>query len=426
MLSQEENRRLTQVGKGTPMGEVLRRHWHPIAGIDELDKNPIKPVRIMGEDLVLFKDLSGNYGLVDRRCPHRNADLSYGVVEDNGIRCTYHGWCFDRGGECVEMPYQDQVAPNSAMKSKIHLSTYQILPKAGMLWAYMGPSPAPCLPDWEAFHWDNGFVQVVFSDIPCNWLQTQENSIDPIHFEWTHENWSRRLANSDKGYSPKHTKLAFEEFDHGLIYKRITEATDEKNPLWTIGRVCLWPNGFFLGDHFEWRVPVDDENTLSVLWSFFRVPKESEPYKQEKIPSWWAPIYDKDGRWITTHVLNQDIVAWVGQGKITDRSKENLALSDGGIVMLRRQLQKDIVAVQEGRDPKGIIRDEQTNVKIKLPSDSRDIFLNGLTRAEYDAHPKWSKSFRQFIFHTGQPREVREAYEKAAGIKMIEDGLIDL
>ena len=109
MLSEDKNRQLTQVGPGTPMGEVLRRHWHPIAGIDELERNAVKPVRLMGEDLVLFKDLSGQYGLVDRQCAHRRADLSYGFVEDNGIRCHYHGWQYDAHGQCVAQPYEEQV-----------------------------------------------------------------------------------------------------------------------------------------------------------------------------------------------------------------------------------------------------------------------------------------------------------------------------
>jgi len=329
VLSEEKSRQLTQVGPGTPMGEVLRRHWHPVAGIDDLERNPVKPVRLMGEDLVLFKDLGGRYGLVDRHCAHRRADLSYGFVEANGIRCNYHGWQYDANGACVAQPFEEQVDPAARLRCKVRLKAYAVLPKAGLLWAYMGPAPAPELPDWEAFHWPNGFVQAVFADVPCNWLQTQENSIDPVHFEWMHANWSRRLrdaAGTEGGYAPTHLQLAFEEFEHGFLYKRITEDTDERHPLWTIGRVCLWPNGFFLGDHFEWRVPVDDENTLSVTWSFIRVPREAEPFVQTSIPTWHSPIRDAaTGRWITSHVINQDIVAWVGQGRIADRTRRTSA-----------------------------------------------------------------------------------------------------
>jgi len=420
VLSEEKNTQLTQVGAGTPMGEVLRRHWHPIAGIDELERNPIKPVRLMGEDLVLFKDLGGHYGLVDRRCAHRRADLSYGFVEANGIRCNYHGWQYDATGACVAQPFEEQVDPAARRKCKVRLKAYEVRPKAGLLWAYLGPAPAPELPDWEAFHWPNGFVQAVFAEVPCNWLQTQENSIDPVHFEWMHANWSRRLrdaAETEGGYAPTHLKLAFEEFEHGFLYKRITQDTDERHPLWTIGRVCLWPNGFFLGDHFEWRVPVDDENTLSVTWSFIRVPQEAEPFVQSSIPTWYSPIRDTaTGRWITSHVINQDIVAWVGQGRIADRTQENLGASDRGIAMLRRRLFEDIDAVRAGKDPKGVLRDPAANRQRVLPSDSRDFFRDGLPLEAYRRHPKWNRLLTHFIFHAEQPEWVQKAHAAAIGV----------
>ena len=408
------------------MGEVLRRHWHPIAGVDELDRQAIKPVRLLGEDLVLFKDLSGRYGLTDRHCAHRRADLSYGMVEANGIRCNYHGWQYDTAGQCVAAPFEDQVDPQCRLRQKVRLKAYPVQARAGLLWAYLGPLPAPGLPDWEPFHWNNGFVQAVFADVPCNWLQTQENSIDPVHFEWMHANWSRRLRGHTGGYAPTHLQLAFEEFEHGFVYKRISEDTDERHPLWTIGRVCLWPNGFFLGDHFEWRVPVDDEHTLSVTWSFIRVPREAEPFVQTTIPTWQAPVRDAQGRWITSHVINQDIVAWAGQGRIADRSQENLGASDRGIALLRRQLLSDIEAVQAGRDPKGVLRDPARNQRVFLPSDSRDFFLNGLSLADYLQHPKWARLLRHFIFHAGQPDWVQQAHREATGVAIEPMDVLDL
>ncbi len=426
MLSAEKNQQLTRVGPGTPMGEVLRRHWHPVAGIDELERNPVKALRLMGEDLVLYKDLSGQYGLVERQCAHRRADLSYGFVEENGLRCNYHGWQYNDQGRCVARPYEDQADPRARQQCKIQIKAYGVKPLAGLLWAYMGPLPAPELPDWEPFHWPHGFVQLVFSYIPCNWLQTQENSIDPVHFEWMHANWSRRLRGFKGGYAPQHRKLAFEEFEHGFIYKRISEDTDDQHPLWTIGRVCLWPNGFFLGDHFEWRVPVDDENTLSVTWSFIRVPREREPYVQTSIPSWTSPIKDSAGRWITSHVINQDIVAWVGQGRIADRTQENLGASDRGIAMLRRRLMQDIDDVHAGRDPKGLQRDAQANQRIFLPSDSRDFFQHGLPLADYQRHPKWARLLNHFIFHAGQPDWVQHAQTEATGVAIQPISVIDL
>ncbi len=122
------------------------------------------------------------------------------------------------------------------------------------------------------------------------------------------------------------------------------EGQSEQDRYWTVGRVALWPNGFYLGSHFEWRVPVDDENTLSVAWFFMRVPKGREPYVQERVPTWKSPIKDENGRWITSHVINQDIVAWVGQGRIADRTKENLRSSDIGITMMRKRFFEEIEA----------------------------------------------------------------------------------
>ena len=418
MLTPEKNQLLTQVGPGTPGGEMLRRHWHPIAAVDELDRNPIKAVRLLGEDLVVYKDLSGKHGLTDRRCAHRNADLSYGMVEANGIRCNYHGWCYDASGQCVEQPFEDVVEASGRMRAKVRITAYPVQAKAGLLWAYLGPLPAPELPDWELFSFKNGFTQIVFADVPCNWVQAQENSIDPVHFEWMHSNWSKRQRGELGNYAPRHLKLEFEEFEHGYVYKRVREDTDEAHDLWTVGRVCLWPNCFFLGDHFEWRVPVDDENTLSVTWAYMRVPKESEPYEQQTIPSWKGPIIDPEtGRWISSHVINQDIIAWVGQGRITDRSRERLGASDKGVAMIRRQLFADIEAVQAGKDPKGVIRDPAKNVRIPLPNASRELLLNGLTLAAYLKHPVWGKHLAHFPFHYGQPEHVKQQSARAMGIQ---------
>ena len=159
----------------------------------------------------------------------------------------------------------------------------------------MGPQPAPELPVWEPFTWQNGFREIVLADVPCNWFQCQENSIDPVHFEWMHDNWAHAAARRRRQRAPKHLKLKFEEFEHGFIYKRVREGQSEEDRYWTVGRVALWPNGFYLGSHFEWRVPVDDENTLIVAWFFVRVPKGREPYVQQRVPTWKSPIRD-DGR----------------------------------------------------------------------------------------------------------------------------------
>jgi 5,5'-dehydrodivanillate O-demethylase len=415
VLTAEKNKLLTQVGPGTPMGELLRRYWHPIGGASELDDNPIKAIRLMGEDLVLYKDLGGRYGLLDRHCPHRRADLSYGWVEDTGIRCNYHGWAMDETGDVINMPYEETVHPNPRLKERCKTKAYPVREVAGLLFAYMGPEPVPELPVWEPFTWENGFREVVLADIPCNWFQCQENSCDPVHFEWMHDNWGARLRGGN-GNAPKHLKLKFEEFDHGFIYKRVREGQSEEDRYWTVGRVTLWPNGFYLGSHFEWRVPVDDENTLNVSWFFMRVPKEREPYVQEKVPTWVSPIKDNQGRWIASHVINQDIVAWVGQGTVADRTKENLGASDLGVVMVRKRLFDDLDAIAAGRDPKGVIRNSNVAKYIELPNMAREFNTKGIPLADFDKDPILRQRLKEFRHHYGQPPAVRRAFAEAMGV----------
>src|SRR5579859_277263 len=167
MLSKEQNEALYKAGPGTLMGELLRRYWTPIGAASELDDTPTKPITIMNEDLVLYKDNSGHYGLVDRHCPHRRADISYGWVEDCGIRCNYHGWKFDESGACIHQPFEEIAHPDARFKERIAIKAYPVKECAGLLWAYMGPLPAPELPVWEPFAWGNGFCQIVLSEIPC-------------------------------------------------------------------------------------------------------------------------------------------------------------------------------------------------------------------------------------------------------------------
>ena len=151
MIDEATNRMMSQVGAGTPMGELLRRYWHPIAATAELEESSTRAVRLLGEDLALYRDLSGNYGLVERQCAHRRADLCYGFVEKTGLRCSYHGWLYDHNGRCIEQPYEQMVDPGSSYKERIRIKAYKVAAHGGLLWAYMGPEPAPLVPNWEPF-----------------------------------------------------------------------------------------------------------------------------------------------------------------------------------------------------------------------------------------------------------------------------------
>jgi len=421
VLSPEQNRTLTEVGRGTPMGELLRRYWMPIAAVAELEDHPTKPVRLMGEDLVLYRDKRGTYGLLDRHCAHRRADLSYGFVEECGLRCNYHGWLYGETGRCLAQPFEEIAHPEARYKDRITLKAYPVEAKAGLLWAYLGPQPAPLVPTWEPFTWTNGFVQIVFVEVPCNWLQGQENSIDPVHFEWLHGNWSRELRGVDGPRPPTHLKIGFDEFEYGFTYRRVLEGQSEGDELWTVGRNCLWPNCLFTGGHFEWRVPVDDANMLSVGWFFDRVPNEMEPFQQERIPYWYGPIKDPaTNRWISTHIMNQDFIAWVGQGTIADRTQEHLGESDRGVIMMRKKLVEQAELVAKGGEPKAVIRDPERNRCIQLPILGRRRFVNGYSRTTelyQEARGTPGPILPEgFVFQSGQPEDIRLAYRKAMGL----------
>jgi 5,5'-dehydrodivanillate O-demethylase len=342
--------------------------------------------------------------------------MSYGFVEEHGLRCNYHGWKFDEAGTCLHQPFEEIAHPDARFKDRIAIKAYPVEAKAGLLWAYLGPQPAPLVPTWEPFTWNNGFVQIVFSEVPCNWFQGQENSIDPVHFEWLHTNWSRVLTGGEEPLAPTHLKIAFEEYEWGIAYKRLLEGHTESSPLWTIGRTCLWPNALFTGNHFEWRVPIDDENMLSVAWFFSRVPKEMEPYHQEHIPYWYSPIKDeKTGRWITSHVMNQDFVAWVGQGGLADRTREHLGDSDRGVILMRKRMLEEAEVVAQGGEPKAVVRDPALNQCIPMPIIGRSIFVDGFSLADVAKSTNDAVMPQEFQFLYGQPDAVREAYWKAMG-----------
>jgi 5,5'-dehydrodivanillate O-demethylase len=416
MLTAEQNRMLTEVGPDKPMGKLLRRYWLPFAGASELDKTPTKAVRLLCEDLVVYRDLDGNYGLIDRHCPHRRADLSYGFVEKCGLRCNYHGFLMRHDGAVTEIPYDDTAHPNQDLKSQVKVKAYPVREVAGLLFAYMGPAPVPELPVWAPFTWQGGFRQIVRSDIPCNWFQCQENSCDPVHFEWMHDNWSQRLNDSHE-YATKHLQIAFDEVEYGHAYRRIREGQEDNSPLWTIGRLALWPIGFYLGEHFEWRVPVDDENTLSIAWFHDQPPKDAKPLVQTSIPTWESPIMDADGRWITSHVINQDIVAWVGQGRIADRTKEFLAASDRGIIMMRRRYFDDMKRIEEGKDPKGVIRDPELAKCVPLALVGRTTGMGDLSKEQWKKHPFLKGKLLDHRHCAGQPKEVRHEFLAAMGFE---------
>jgi 5,5'-dehydrodivanillate O-demethylase len=423
MLSVEDNILLTQTSKGTPMGELLRRHWHPIAAVTEFEDKSTKQIRLLSEDLVLYKDRSGTYGLLALHCPHRRADLSYGFVEECGLRCSYHGWAFDEAGNCLSAPFEDSSSGNSRFRDQIKQPAYPVQEMAGLIFAYLGPEPAPVLPRWELFDYKNGFAQIVLAPLDCNWLQAAENDIDPVHFEWLHNNWSRKQVDPDAPPAPKHVLIEVEEYDFGFGYKRILENTTKEDNVWTQPRLHLMPNIFMPGGtHFEYRVPMDDTHTLSLVWAWSAVPLEQQPYVQTRIPHWQAQITDPvTGRWISSHVINQDTIAWIGQGVLSDRENEHLGRSDIGVIKYRNRLREDLEKVARGEDPSGVYRDPEANKIVRWPDNRREKLEAGRPKAELlkqleaFASPLRAKN-DYFAFYAGQPADVQKAYEEAMGL----------
>ena len=382
MLSAQENEALTKVGPGTPMGELMRRYWHPVAAAAELDERPTKAVRLLGEDLVLYRDRSGTYGLLDRLCAHRRVDLSYGIPEEHGLRCMYHGWMYDETGQCIEQPFEETVRPDGRFKEKVRVNGYPVESRWGLLWAYMGPLPAPLIPEWEPYTYENGYIDIGIVELPCNWLQCQENSHDPVHLEWLHGYWGvqqqRERVRLDGGAPdvnpivPRaHQRIGFTEFEHGIIKRRVVVGTSEDDNDWKVGHPALFPNILYVGDmvkcNFQYRVPVDDTHTNHITWFFYKAAPGHAAPKQERVPYWCVPLHDANGSLIPDLVNHQDFVAWITQGANADRTAEVLGESDRGIILFRKQLREQMRIVAEGGDPMNVFYDPDRAANIELP-----------------------------------------------------------
>ena len=383
MLTVENNDRLSRVGKGTPMGELFRRYWHPVAAAGELDDKPAKAVRILGEDLTLYKDKSGQYGLIDSKCPHRRMDMEYGIPEEHGLRCPYHGWLMNEVGQCIEQPFEETVHPDGRFKEKVKVISYPVEELGGLLFTYMGPAPAPLLPRWECFQFDDMWNDIGIVELPCNWLQCMENSLDPVHLEWCHGYWGvyqQAEAAKAEGREPetfptiprKHLKIGFDTFPYGIIKRRVVEGTTEDDTDWAVGHPVIFPQILFVGSvvngSLQYRVPVDDTHTMHYTWYFYRsAPGKEVPVKQDTIPYWYVPLFDEKGVLIPDLVNHQDFVAWITQGEIADRTQEKLGESDRGIILYRKLLEEQMSLVEDGADPMGTIRDAKVNENVELP-----------------------------------------------------------
>ena len=381
MVTAEENALLTRIEPGTPMGNLLRRYWQPIAAVAEMDDRWTKRVRLLGEDLVLFKDRSGRFGLIAEACPHRRASFAYGIPTAEGIRCPYHGWMFDGAGRCLEQPNEPE---GSSFKDKVTTSGYPVDELGGVLWAYLGPLPAPLIPRLDGFVAAGTVRLLGHAIVPCNWLQIMENSVDAVHTEWLHGKLYEFLREQDGvqvAIAKHHLKIGFDEAPIGIIKRRVVVGNDESHDDWKVGHPLIFPNILGIGNagvnwyehRFQIRVPVDDTHTMHYWYHAYVPPTGITPpaHLLDRVHTYDVPFVDEHGEFILDAIHAQDIMAWVTQGPIADRSQEALGVTDRGITMYRRMLMRELAEVEAGRDPKMTIRDSAENEVIHVPLEGK-------------------------------------------------------
>ena len=364
MLTQEQNELLTQVGPGTPCGELLRRYWHPVAIARELtEEKPKKRVRIMGEDLVLFRlpaEPGGavRYGFLGEQCSHRRASLYYGFVEEDGLRCAYHGWKYDLEGKCLDQPFEKALE----FKKEVCHRAYPVEELAGLLFAYLGPpEKRPLLPRWDFLaHGEWPRKIEVHPVLDCNWLQPTENAVDPSHTRYLHgETFRRKGIRRDVSYNVRavdHLEFATEEW--GIRKRRVFENGEKE-----IGHVLVFPNLLRHPGSLHFRVPIDDTHT-----QIYRVVRTQGPVSFDggDLPVEYVSYKNDEREFHMESFPSQDAMAWETQGPVTDRTRELLGESDRGITLFRKMLREQIEIVRQGGDPIALVRDPERNRVIEF------------------------------------------------------------
>lgn len=388
MLSIEDNERLVRVGRGTPAGEMFRRYWQPAllaSEITERDGAPVR-VRLLGEDLIAFRDSTGRIGLVDAFCPHRRAPLYFGRNEEGGIRCVYHGWKFSADGKCLDLPSEPST---SRMIDTISIKAYPTVERGGLVWAYLGPAekmPAP--PDFEWTRAPDTHRHVSKTFEACNYLQGLEGGLDTSHSSFLHNN--ALVGSTDLRQRDKAPAITVEPTDYGYYYVSVRKAGADGNYVRVYQYVmpAQQMRGAVNGtqgrspvpkyDGHIW-VPVDDENTL--VYNFMCGYDENSAFSAEYlekteahfgrssndlVPGTFRLKKSVDNDYMLdrqmqkksnftgiTGVNTQDFAVQEGMGPIVDRSQEHLGTSDRAIVSMRRLLLEATHAVERNEPPKG-------------------------------------------------------------------------
>ena len=350
---------LTHSGPETAGGEYLRRFWQPIAMTDELGELPLK-IRIMGEDLVLFRDGSGRIGCLDPHCSHRGTSLEYGVIEERGIRCCYHGWLYDIDGTILDTPND----PDSTLKERICHGAYPVREYCGLIFAYMGPPDATHeFPIYDVMALPEQELVPYSIYTPCNWLQVFENIMDPIHGVFLHTRIAGTQFSDSFGDLPM---LEFYESDIGMYY--ITPRRVGDNIWVRINDVVLpnilraafiWESGykekqFARGSLIRWCVPVDDTSCLAIGFRLFNDQTDPDGIgKRDEIGKDRVDFIGQTGErsYEERQRIPGDYDAQVSQRPIALHALEHLQGSDRGVAMMRRMIREGQTAVAAGQEP---------------------------------------------------------------------------
>ncbi|MDH3712758.1 MAG: aromatic ring-hydroxylating dioxygenase subunit alpha [Gammaproteobacteria bacterium] len=389
MLSAAENRRITRTGAASPAGALLRQYWQPVALEEEFNEpRPVRAVRLLDEHLVAFRDAQGDYGLLDRQCPHRGADLCYGRLEDGGLRCAFHGWLFDINGACLEQPAEP---PDSDYYQRIRHTAYPCAARNGIVFAYLGGGEPPPLPHLDCLHAPYAYTFAFKGFIDCNWLQALEVGIDPAHASFLH-----RFMHDDEdesGYGRQfrdHTAqeripvtrllrehprphISVEETDFGLRIFARRELDAQRAHIRVTNQV--FPQAIVIPMSNEmtitqWHVPVDDESCYwFAIFTSFGEPVDHQLMRKQRLQLYTLPDYKprlhRGNDWgydpaeqasRTYTGMGDDINVhdqWAveSMGRIQNRTREHLGKSDVAIRAYRHALLTALAALENGDAP---------------------------------------------------------------------------
>lgn len=389
-MNQEENELLTRTGPGTPCGELLRRYWMPAALSEEVGHGMPLALKLLGEELVLFRDDQGRPGLLGLHCSHRGADLSYGRIEDGGLRCIYHGWLYDIHGRCLDQPCEPAGA---AQRDGVRHRAYPCVERAGTIFAYMGPGEPPLFPNYEflSVSEDRIFAIKLFSD--CNYLQGNEGNMDLAHLSFLHYNPRNRdveiVPGADlnpRGAAPQMESYEAELTAHGVRSYKIRRLNDPNHYRLYMTEFVLPNLTAFFGEQYglegaysiNWHVPIDDEHHWKYTFIFSRqgpIDREATRRRRADMTPDYRPLRQKVNRYqqdresmkkesysgIAMNFQVQDLCVTEGMGPIQDRSQEHLISMDVPVVLARKLLFKAIRDLQEGREPANVVRDPEQN-----------------------------------------------------------------